>query len=291
MLSAGDVLVLNETRVTALRLFGTREETGGTIELLVLRRTPNGPYACLAKPARRLQPGVKLVLPNGLVGTVEGVGMGGERFVSFSDPERLSEIGQAPLPPYIKRTLADSARYQTVYASQAGNGSAAAPTAGLHFTPGLLREVEERGVSIARVCLDVGIDTFRPVQVEDLSEHTMHGEACTVPAAAARLIASASGRVVAVGTTTVRTLETFARSEMSSGRDLAPGALTSTLFLRPGSTFRVVDAMLTNFHLPRTTMLVMLSAFAGRDKVMAAYEKAVGERYRFLSFGDAMLII
>jgi S-adenosylmethionine:tRNA ribosyltransferase-isomerase len=284
LLNSGDVLVLNETRVTARRLHGRREDTGGAVELLVLRRNGDGSFACLCKPAKRLKLGVPLDFGNGLRAVVAGLGAEGFRNVEFNAPELLKNQGETPLPPYIRAALPDSERYQTVYASGAAEGSAAAPTAGLHFTAELLAEIEARGVRIAKVCLDVGIDTFRPVQVDDLADHVMHGENCTISSETAKMVAEATGRVVAVGTTTTRTLETFAR------RQQAFGTTTSNLFLRPGSEIKVVDAMLTNFHLPKTTMMMMLSAFASRGMVMAAYEEAVREKYRFPSFGDAMFI-
>ncbi|MHB8635621.1 MAG: tRNA preQ1(34) S-adenosylmethionine ribosyltransferase-isomerase QueA [Fimbriimonadaceae bacterium] len=292
LLEAGDVLVVNETRVTALRLTGTRADTAGRVELLVIRRTDPEQFLCLAKPARRLTPGIRLNFPKGLSATVTAAGPHGERTVVFNDPSLPAQVGRTPMPPYIKRDILEPERYQTVYSrADSDAGSAAAPTAGLHFTRELLDAIKGRGVAIAAVSLEVGIDTFRPVQVDDLATHVMHGETCTVSADAADAIANSPGRVVAVGTTTARTLETFARLDGSNGRKLAPGSTTSRLFLRPGSNFQIVDALLTNFHLPRTTMLMMLSAMAGREAVMAAYSEAVRQRYRFLSFGDAMLIL
>ena len=290
LLEPGDVLVVNETRVTALRLLGARADTGGRVELLVLRPEPGG-FLCLAKPARRLTSGVQLRFPQNLTGTVIGQGPNGARIVAFDEPSRLAEVGRVPLPPYIRFDLDEAERYQTVY-SRAGAdaGSAAAPTAGLHFTPEILAAVRASGVQVVAVSLEVGIDTFRPVHADNLDEHVMHGEACTVSEAVAEAIAGARGRVIAVGTTTARTLETFARLPGSSGRALVAGSTTSKLFLRPGNEFKIVDALLTNFHLPRTTMLMMLSALAGRESVMNAYSQAILERYRFLSFGDAMLI-
>ena len=291
LLEPGDVLVVNETRVTALRLSGSRMDSPGSIELLVVRPSSRGAYVCLAKPARRLLPGVRLVFPGNLAGTVVGHGQRGERLIQFDNPERLSEVGRVPLPPYIKAELREAERYQTVYSRTGSDaGSAAAPTAGLHFTPEVLEAVRTRGVEIVPISLEVGIDTFRPVQADDLNAHVMHGETCTITPAATDAIASARGRIVAVGTTTARTLETFARLKGSSGRSLVATSITSKLFLRPGSEFRIVDALLTNFHLPRTTMLMMLSAFAGREVVLNAYAEAIRERYRFLSFGDAMFI-
>ncbi|HLK16611.1 MAG TPA: tRNA preQ1(34) S-adenosylmethionine ribosyltransferase-isomerase QueA [Fimbriimonadaceae bacterium] len=291
LLAPGDVMVVNETRVTALRLEGARADTGGRVELLVLRRLPIGGFVCLAKPARRLGPGILLEFEGGLSAEVVGLGPHGERIVKFSDPARLSEVGRVPLPPYITHQLEEAERYQTIYARPGSDaGSAAAPTAGLHFTPAVLEAVRARGVVVAAVSLEVGIDTFRPVQVDDIESHEMHGERCTLTPEAAEAIASAAGRVVAVGTTTARTLETFARREGSRGRRFSPGTTVSKLFLRPGQEFRIVDSLLTNFHLPRTTLLMMLSAFAGRETIMRAYAEAVQERYRLLSFGDAMFV-
>lgn len=292
LIEPGDLLVVNETRVTALRLYGRRRGADGRIELLVLNRTANDAYVCLSKPAKRLRVGTALEFDEGLTGVVQGVGNHGERIVHFHDPALLQSVGRTPLPPYIREQVAEPERYQTVY-SRAGSdgGSAAAPTAGLHFTPEILAEVQRRGAAIATVSLEVGIDTFRPVQVEDLSAHQMHGERCTLPAATSEALIAAKGRIVAVGTTTARTLETFARLPAAYGRQLPPGTTTSTLFLKPGSEIRVVDALLTNFHLPRTTMLMMLSALADREQILHSYEQAVQAQYRFLSFGDAMFIV
>jgi S-adenosylmethionine:tRNA ribosyltransferase-isomerase len=208
------------------------------------------------------------------------------RFVGEPDwRERLANLGQVPLPPYIHERLENAERYQTVYSRQAG--SAAAPTAGLHFTPEILSGLSERGVEIAWVTLHVGIDTFRPVMVENLDEHRMHGEECEVPSETAAAVQKCKGRIVAVGTTTVRTLESFAIGE----RKVESGRMSSTLFIRPGFRFQAIDGMFTNFHFPKTTMMLMISALAGREAVLGAYAEAVESRYRFLSFGDSMLIL
>lgn len=290
LLQPGDLLVLNETRVTAVRLSGRLANSSSAAEVLVLKRMPSGPYLCMTKPARRLKLGTRLEFRN-LSALVVGIAEQGLRHIEFDHPERIEDVGEAPLPPYIKAKLEDRTRYQTVYArSDREDGSAAAPTAGLHFTEDVLAEVERKGVRIVKVNLQVGLDTFRPVQTEALDDHEMHGEVCLLPEETAHAIAETRGRIVAVGTTTVRTLESFARAPGAVGRRLIPGCMTSKLFLRPGSEFKLVDAFFTNFHLPRTTMLVMLSAFAGRIQVLAAYDEAVRHQYRFLSFGDAMFL-
>lgn len=287
-LNPGDLLVLNDTRVSAVRLEGYRA-TGGQVEALLTRRLSPNRYLALTKPAKRLRPGARIAFGEGLEAEVEAVGEGGERtlrFLASADvSERLASVGQTPLPPYIHTALGDPSRYQTVYSRE--EGSSAAPTAGLHFTQDVLDDLQRAGIGVAWVTLDVGIDTFRPVMAEELDEHVMHGETCRVPEATAAAIAQCTGRLVAVGTTTVRTLETMA----TGPRVVRSGAAQSKLFIRPGYKLQVVDAMLTNFHLPRTTMLMMISAMAGREAVFEAYRQAIEERYRFLSFGDAMLIL
>lgn len=287
LLESDDVLVLNDTRVTALRIFGTKP-TGGQVEMLLLRNRSQGQYEALVKPGRRLPPGTPVQFESGLEATVGEVLDGPVRMVRFAETSdlesRLEALGHTPLPPYITERLDDRERYQTVY-SQTG-GSAAAPTAGLHFTPELLAQIEAKGIRIAKVTLDVSLDTFRPVESENLEEHVMHGETGCISPEAAALVNGAKGRIVAVGTTVVRTLESFA----SGSKTVEPGEKRTCLFIRPGYRFQVVDAMLTNFHLPRTTMLVMLAAFAGRERVFRAYEEALRSDYRFLSFGDAMFI-
>lgn len=282
----GDLLVLNDTRVTARRLFGSRA-SGGAVELLLLREHEPGLYGALTKPARRVRIG-DLVNFDGLQAEVVGMGDGGLRHFRFGDPleaQRLIvESGEVPLPPYIHHRLSDPERYQTTYA--ATPGSAAAPTAGLHFTPRIFEQLADRGVRTARVSLDVGLDTFRPLAGTP-AEHVMHGERCRIPDETAKAISAAKGRVIAVGTTVVRTLETFA----TGPRQVAASEGESRLFIQPGFKFQVVDGMFTNFHLPRTTMLLMISALAGSELIRAAYSHAVNERYRFLSFGDSMLIL
>ncbi|MBX6378806.1 MAG: tRNA preQ1(34) S-adenosylmethionine ribosyltransferase-isomerase QueA [Clostridia bacterium] len=295
LLAAGDLLVLNDTRVLPARLVG-RKASGGRVEMLLLRRlTPEAPgeWEALARPARRLQPGTEVIFGDGQMTARildrRGDGLVRAAFTSCGDWETaLARIGQVPLPPYIRRPVADPSRYQTVYAREAG--SAAAPTAGLHFTPELIGRCREVGIEVTFVTLHVGLGTFRPVQVQRVEEHRMHAERYRVPAEAAAAVAAArrrGGRVVAVGTTVVRTLETAADGDGS----LRAGEGWSDLFIYPGFRFRVVDAMITNFHLPRSTLLMLVAAFAGRDLILEAYREAVAAGYRFFSFGDAMLIL
>lgn len=288
-LRAGDVLVLNNTRVNAWRFIAHRS-TGAEIEILALREVEAGVFECLAKPAKRLKVGEAVAVAEGLTATLVGAGEEAIRLVRFESEtadlhRHMAEVGHVPLPPYITTALEDKERYQTVVASQPG--SAAAPTAGLHFTPEVLAGLREKGVEIAEITLHVGIDTFRPVQVDDVTDHKMHGEVCEIRPDVAERINARKGRLIAVGTTAVRTLETFATGEGMVGS----GQLESKLFIRPGYEFKAVDGMFTNFHLPKTTMLLMISAMAGRENVLAAYAQAVAERYRFLSFGDSMLIL
>jgi len=289
LLREGDVLVVNNTRVTALRLLGERP-TGGAVECLLLRNheVPRS-FEALCKPAKKLQIGTLVHFPGGLTAEVTGIGGEGKRIIQFLEVqdlgEKLNSFGSAPLPPYIHHRLEDRERYQTTYAKH--GGSSAAPTAGLHFTPEILSKLEEQGVRIAEVTLDVGIDTFRPVQNEDLSQHVMHGERCAISNEASEIINSAEGRVVCVGTTSVRTLETHA---VAKGR-VEPGECVSKLFITPGFEWQIVDGMFTNFHLPKTTMLMMISALADPKTVHNSYQIAISQHYRFLSFGDSMLII
>ncbi|RYG34136.1 tRNA preQ1(34) S-adenosylmethionine ribosyltransferase-isomerase QueA [bacterium] len=285
ILRPGDLLVVNDTRVSAVRVKG-HKATGGAVEALLLHEVAHGTYEAMVKPGRRLPDGTRIELA-GMAATVEG--RGGIRIVRF-DPSpdlkvRLAEAGETPLPPYIHERLPDAERYQTSYARE--EGSAAAPTAGLHFTAEIIEDLRARGIEVARVTLHVGIDTFKPLQTENLDEHQMHGEVCEVPTATAEALSRCTGRIVAVGTTTVRTLESFA----TGPRKIRPGRMRSSLFIRPGFEFQIVDGMFTNFHLPRTTMLAMISALAGYDEVRRAYAAAIEERYRFLSFGDSMLIL
>lgn len=292
-LQAPDILVLNETRVRSARLRGQRANTGGQVEVLLLRPLDGTRWEALVRPGRRLRPGSEVLLGGGkLTARVEAVTPAGTYIISLSeagDIENLiEEVGEVPLPPYIKKRLDDPARYQTVYATE--RGSAAAPTAGLHFTPELLQLLTERGVQVVRVILHVGIDTFRPVRVARVEEHQMHSEYYRVsPEAAERINAAraAGGRIIAVGTTVVRTLESCA----SAAGEVQAAQGETRLFIYPGYRFRVVDGLVTNFHLPRSTLLMLVSAFAGREQVLHAYRVAVQERYRFYSFGDAMLII
>lgn len=292
-LQAPDILVLNETRVRSARLRGQRANTGGQVEVLLLRPLDGTRWEALVRPGRRLRPGSEVLLGGGkLTARVEAVTPAGTYIISLSeagDIENLiEEVGEVPLPPYIKKRLDDPARYQTVYATEPG--SAAAPTAGLHFTPELLQLLTERGVQVVRVILHVGIDTFRPVRVARVEEHQMHSEYYRVsPEAAERINAAraAGGRIIAVGTTVVRTLESCA----SATGEVQAAQGETRLFIYPGYRFRVVDGLVTNFHLPRSTLLMLVSAFAGREQVLYAYRVAVQERYRFYSFGDAMLII
>jgi S-adenosylmethionine:tRNA ribosyltransferase-isomerase len=288
ILEPGDLLVMNDTRVTALRLLG-QKPTGGQVELLLLKQVSQHEFEALAKPGKRLQPGATVNFESNLKATILQNLPEGRKLVAFESAgnldEKLAKVGTVPLPPYIHEKLADPERYQTVYASQ--GGSSAAPTAGLHFTPEILNRLRKKGVETARVALDVGIDTFRPVQSEHLSEHHMHGERCSVPAETAAAIERCAGRIVAVGTTSVRTLESFAVGP----RRVEPGTKSTDLFILPGYEFKVISGMFSNFHMPRTTMLIMISALAGRSKVLNAYEEALQQDYRFLSFGDSMLIL
>ncbi len=287
LLAEGDVLVVNDTRVTAMKLKGQRV-TGGKVELLLLRESKPGVFEAMAKPIKKLLPGDLITFERGLIGEIVAridLTTVALRFITDSWNETLSEIGEAPLPPYIHEMIKDPQRYQTVYADE--GGSAAAPTAGLHFTPDILSDLAAKGVQVAKVTLHVGLDTFRPVQTEKLSEHVMHGETCRISDDAAAMINGARGRVVAVGTTAVRTLESLA---IDHGRVRA-GTIDTHLFITPGFEFKVVDAMFTNFHLPKTTMLMMISAFATHESVFRTYREALTEGYRFLSFGDSMLIL
>ncbi len=281
LLRNGDTLVVNNTRVSAVRLFGTKP-TGGTVEALLLEAVEPNLYVALVRPGKRLRPG-STVNFGALAATVESELDDGRKLIRIvGDP---AAVGEVPLPPYIHTRLADRERYQTVYAVP--EGSAAAPTAGLHFTPEILAELRDAGVSIATVTLHVSIDTFRPIAVENLSEHRMHGEWCEITTDEAATINQTPGRIIAVGTTSVRTLEAMA----TGARTVRPGHDVTKIFIRPGYEYRVIDGMFTNFHLPKTSMLAMISALAGREAIFAAYEAAKAEEYRFLSFGDSMLIL
>lgn len=291
-LHPGDCLVINDTKVIPARLIGEREGTGAKVEVLLLKRNENDIWETLVKPGRKAKPGTKLVFGNGLLhAEVLEVVEEGNRMIQFHYEgifeEILDQLGQMPLPPYITHQLEDKNRYQTVYAKH--TGSAAAPTAGLHFTPELLKEIEEKGVDIARVTLHVGLGTFRPVKVENILEHHMHSEFYQIDQNAADKInrAKENGhRVICVGTTSCRTVESAADE---NGR-LHECSGWTEIFIYPGYKFKILDCLITNFHLPESTLIMLVSALAGREHVLAAYEEAIKERYRFFSFGDAMFI-
>lgn len=294
LLHPGDVLVLNDTRVSALRLFGSRPgRTGERLEVFLTERLGGARWNALVRPGKKLLPGVVVEFEHGLSAVVvDRIDERGGRLLEFrresGDVETAIEaVGQAPLPPYITTALpaGNRERYQTVYAAH--EGSSAAPTAGLHFTPDLLTKIADGGVRIAHVTLHVGLGTFRPIQTENIAEHTMHSERVQVSAEAADVINSASGRIVAVGTTSLRTLEAAADGP---GRVRAFDGETQ-LYITPGYEFQVVQALVTNFHMPRSTLLVLVSAFAGRDLIREAYQHALDREYRFLSFGDAMFLV
>ncbi len=293
-LEAGDCLVLNNTKVIPARLYGVREGTGAMIEILLLKRRENNIWETLVKPGKKARPGTKIIFGSGiLTGEVLEIVEEGNRLIRFTYEgvfeEILDQLGQMPLPPYITHELKDKNRYQTVYAKY--DGSAAAPTAGLHFTSELLEKVREKGVRIAEVTLHVGLGTFRPVKVEDVTQHHMHSEFYEVTEEAAEIIRStkaSGGRVICVGTTSCRTIESVAAR--FDGEIRACSGWTE-IFIYPGYEFRLLDGLITNFHLPESTLLMLVSALAGREHILAAYEEAVKERYRFFSFGDAMLII
>ncbi len=291
-LRPNDLLVLNETRVIPARLFGRKIPTGGRIELLLLRRHEAQTWEALAG-GKGLVPGKKVQVEDGPQAEILQDLGGPRRLVRFDEPlsPKLDAIGNMPLPPYIQTHLDDPERYQTVYAQEPG--SAAAPTAGLHFTPGLIDQLKGQGIHFATVTLHVGLDTFAPVNEDDPSEHQIHTEWCQIPSETVEAIKKArhaGGRVIAVGTTSVRTLESAARNADPED-DIAPFEGPTDLFILPGYTFKIVDAMITNFHLPRSTLIMLVSAFAGREYVMKAYEFAKESDYRFYSFGDAMLIL
>ena len=291
-LHPGDCLVINDTRVIPARLFGRKEDTDAHIEILLLKRRDKDVWETLVKPGKKAKTGTKLIFGDGrLKGEVIDIVEEGNRLIRFTYEgifeEILDSLGEMPLPPYITHKLEDKNRYQTVYAKN--DGSAAAPTAGLHFTEELLEQVKEKGVSIAHVTLHVGLGTFRPVKVEDVTQHHMHSEFYVVEEEQARLInetKAAGGRIISVGTTSCRTLE-------SAGDEtgmVKAGSGWTDIFIYPGYRFKVIDGLITNFHLPESTLLMLVSALAGKDTIMKAYEEAVKERYRFFSFGDAMFI-
>lgn len=294
-LRPGDCLVLNNTRVIPARLLGVKKDTGASVELLLLKRLQDRKncWETLVRPGKRCREGAWLSFGDGLLEAVVTEQLPeGNRVVEFSFEgifeEILDQLGQMPLPPYITHQLQDKERYQTVYAKY--DGSAAAPTAGLHFTRQLLEEIQSQGVGIAEITLHVGLGTFRPVKADVVEEHHMHSEYYEVSEAAAKMINGAKkngGRVIAVGTTSCRTLESAAGAEGL----LMPGSGWTDIFIYPGYSFQLVDALITNFHLPKSTLMMLVSALAGREPIMAAYAEAIRERYRFFSFGDAMLIL
>ena len=288
-----DCLVINDTKVIPARLFGVKEDTGAKIEILLLKRRENDIWETLVKPGKKAKPGTRIVFGEGLLsGTVLETVDDGNRLIQFSYEgifeEILDQLGQMPLPPYITHQLKDKNRYQTVYAKH--EGSAAAPTAGLHFTKELLKQVEDMGVKIAHVTLHVGLGTFRPVKVEHVQDHHMHSEFYVVEESEAKKVndtKEAGGRVICVGTTSCRTVESAADE---NGR-LKAGTGWTDIFIYPGYQFKILDGLITNFHLPESTLVMLVSALAGREHILAAYEEAIRERYRFFSFGDAMLIL
>ncbi len=290
-LHEGDCLVLNDTKVIPARLIGHREDTGTQVELLLLKRLSDDLWECLSYPGKKARPGHRMVFGEGLLKCeVESVTEDGNRIVRFLYDgifeEILDTLGEMPLPPYITEKLQDKNRYQTVYAKH--EGSAAAPTAGLHFTQELLQKIKEKGIHIAKVTLHVGLGTFRPVKVDDIDHHKMHSEYCIIEKDQAALInktKDAGKRVIAVGTTSCRTLESFAK-----GNRIDYGQKNTDIFIFPGYEFKIIDALITNFHLPESTLIMLISAFSSREGVLSAYEEAVKEKYRFFSFGDAMFI-
>ena len=291
-LRPGDCLILNDSRVLPARLLGQRLPGGGACEVLLLTDKGDKTWECLVRPGRKMRTGAKLSFGNGeLTAEVVGEVEGGNRLVRFDYEgiflEVLEHLGKMPLPPYIKEELQDKERYQTVYSKVLG--SAAAPTAGLHFTPELLEKIEACGVGVGYVTLHVGLGTFRPVKEEEITDHEMHSEFCTIPPETAELInrtKKSGGRVICVGTTSCRTLESWAAED----GHMEPKSGWTNIYIYPGYRFKVMDGLVTNFHLPESTLIMLVSAFAGREHVLAAYEEAVKERYRFFSFGDAMFI-
>ncbi len=292
-LDPGDVLVINDTRVIPARLFARKEGTGAEIEVLLLRQLAPERWEALVRPGKRVRPGIRLIFGEGILeADVTDVTDSGGRILDFrcrgNFDEVIKQIGRMPLPPYIKNYPSDPGRYQTVYAREPG--SVAAPTAGLHFTPELLERIKSKGIKIVSVLLHVGLGTFRPVTAEDVEEHHMHEEYYEITPQAAEIINSAksnAGRVIAVGTTSTRCLESSAEQD---GK-VKPGTGWTNIFIYPGYEFKVIDGLITNFHLPCSTLLMLISAFAGRERVLDAYRTAVNLRYRFFSFGDAMLLI
>ncbi|MBR6208946.1 MAG: tRNA preQ1(34) S-adenosylmethionine ribosyltransferase-isomerase QueA [Oscillospiraceae bacterium] len=291
LLRPGDCLVMNDSRVIPARLFGTRP-SGGSVEVVLLRDLGKGDWECLTRPGRKTPPGTKLRFGDGeLTAQVVRAEADGNKVLHFRYQgiflEILERLGQMPLPPYIKEKLDDPERYQTVYSKDPG--SAAAPTAGLHFTRELLDRLSAQGINLAYITLHVGLGTFRPVKEENIEDHPMHSEFCIITPETADTInrtRAAGGRIISVGTTSCRTLESFAREEGT----IPSGSRWTDIFIYPGYRFKVVDALITNFHLPESTLIMLVSALAGREHILAAYQEAVRERYRFFSFGDAMFI-
>ncbi len=291
-LNPGDCLVINDTKVIPARLMGIKEDTGAAIEVLLLKRNADDVWECLVKPGKKARTGARIVFGEGLlVGEVVDVIEDGNRMIKFHYEgifeEILDKLGQMPLPPYITHKLQDKNRYQTVYAKN--EGSAAAPTAGLHFTKELLEKIKEKGVNVVSITLHVGLGTFRPVKVDKIEEHHMHTETFNISKEAADTInrtRAAGGRVIAVGTTSCRTLESAAADDGT----IPARSGDTDIFIYPGYKFKAIDCLITNFHLPESTLIMLVSALAGRDNIMNAYETAVKERYRFFSFGDAMFI-
>ena len=292
-LNENDCLIINDSRVLPARIYGNKKQSGGKVEFLLLKQIENNTWETLTKPGRKAKPGDEFIFGDGLMScVVKDIVEDGNRIVEFKCKDNfystLDKLGQMPLPPYITEKLKDKERYQTVYSHELG--SAAAPTAGLHFTNELLRKIKEKGVKIGKVTLHVGLGTFRPVKVDDVTKHVMHSEHYEVPEETAQLISQTKkngGRVIAVGTTSCRTLESVAHKY---GEVIAVHGDTS-IFIYPGFEFKVLDGLITNFHLPESTLIMLVSAFAGFDNIMNAYKVAVEEKYRFFSFGDAMLIL
>lgn len=292
MINSGDTLILNDTRVLPARLYGEKEGTGGAIEFLLLNKHSLDTWEVILKPGRRAKPGARFTFGGGkLKAEILEVVNEGNRLVKFEYDgvfeNVLDELGEMPLPPYITKKLEDKDRYQTVFAKH--NGSAAAPTAGLHFTPELLDRLKSKGVNIGYVTLHVGLGTFRPVKAEEITEHKMHSEFYVLPEETAELInrtKAQGGRIISVGTTATRTLETAGQN----GMPISASSGWTDIFIYPGKKFNVIDALITNFHLPESTLIMLVSALAGKENVLNAYREAVNEKYRFFSFGDAMFI-
>ena len=291
-INEGDCLIINNTKVIPARLYGVKEDTGAAIEILLLKRVDGNTWECLSRPGKKARVGARIVFGEGLLtGEIVDVVEEGNRLIRFEYDgifeEILDKLGEMPLPPYITHKLQDKSRYQTVYAKY--DGSAAAPTAGLHFTPELLQRLRDKGVKIAEVTLHVGLGTFRPVKVENVLEHHMHSEYYEITKEACDIINDTKangGKIISVGTTSTRTVESAA----DENGLLTPKKGDTDIFIYPGFNFKVIDCLITNFHLPESTLIMLVSALAGRENVLAAYEEAVKERYRFFSFGDAMLI-